>query len=73
LRELLRTGDPVKLSRATTLLAEFEIATLVFDSHVSTIYGGAVEMLQQRLMVDDDDYRRAHWLLLTEGLVEPER
>jgi hypothetical protein len=72
LRELLRTSDPVKLSRAVALLEEADIATLLFDSHVSSIYGGAVEMLQQRLMVDDHDYSRADMLLKTEGIVPPD-
>lgn len=72
MRELLRTSDPVRMSRAVSLLEEFGIATLVFDSHASSIYGGAVEMLRQRLMVDDDDYNRAHRFLLTEGVVQPD-
>lgn len=72
MREILRTSDPVKLSRAVALLEEYDIATLLFDSHVSSIYGGAVEMLQQRLMVDDDDYDRAYLLLKVEGVVPPD-
>ncbi|MGH6932049.1 MAG: DUF2007 domain-containing protein [Dongiaceae bacterium] len=63
MRELLRTNDPVRLSRALSVLAEAEIATLVFDYHVSSIYSGAGDLLHQRLMVDDDDYRQARRIL----------
>ncbi|MGH6959067.1 MAG: DUF2007 domain-containing protein, partial [Dongiaceae bacterium] len=43
LRELLRTNNPVQLSRLVALLAEDGIEAFVFDQHASGVLGGLVD------------------------------
>jgi hypothetical protein len=66
LRELLRTNDPVLLSRALALLAEDGIEAIVFDTHTS-ILEGSINAIPQRLMVSDEDYWRARLALAAVG------
>jgi hypothetical protein len=58
MQELLRTNDPVRLSWAQARLAEAGIACLVFDEHTSAVEG-SIGALPRRLMVAEQDYRRA--------------
>jgi hypothetical protein len=67
LRELLRTNDPVRLARATALLEDEGIGTVVFDRHLSSIFAGLLDTIQQRLMVADDDYAQARRILAETG------
>ncbi len=72
MRELLRTNNPVQLSRIIALLAEDGIHGFVFDEHVSGALGGMVDALQRRLMVGDDDYAQARRLLVEAGEPVPD-
>ncbi len=62
MKELLRTNDIVKISWIRALLADGGIEALVLDQHTSVLEGSA-GAIPRRLMVDDDDYRRAQRLL----------
>jgi hypothetical protein len=66
MKELLRTNDLVKLSWLEALLADAGIATLVLDGNTSVLQGSTV-LIPRRLMVDDDDYRRARHVLIAAG------
>ena len=67
LKELLRTNDPVRLSRARALLDGGGIDSWVFDGQLSSIFAGMLDLLHQRLMVSDDDYRQARRILTEVG------
>jgi Putative prokaryotic signal transducing protein len=67
LRELLRTNDAVLLARVTAMLEGAGIATHVFDQHLSAAFAGLLDTIQQRLMVDDDDYAQARRILRETG------
>ena len=62
MKELLRTNDLVLLSWAQALLREHEIEPLVLDGHTA-ILEGSIGAIQRRLMVIDEDFGRARWLL----------
>ncbi|MFQ5955928.1 MAG: DUF2007 domain-containing protein [Kiloniellales bacterium] len=62
MRELLRTNDLVRLSWLTALLREAGIEAVVLDAHTSVLEGSVVA-IQRRLMVDDDHYSRARYLI----------
>ncbi len=62
MRELLRTNDVVHLSWATALLHEAGIEAIVLDTHTSVLEG-SVSAIQRRLMVHEDDYSRARYLI----------
>ncbi len=66
MKELLRTNDVVKLSWLTALLADAGIEALIFDNHTSILEGSA-GAIPRRLVVADDDYRRARRLLTEAG------
>ena len=63
-KELLRTNDLVLLSWAEALLRDHDIEPLVLDAHTA-ILEGSIGAIQRRLMVVDDAYQRARWLLET--------
>ncbi|WP_374377403.1 DUF2007 domain-containing protein [Dongia sp.] len=63
MRELIRSGDPVRLSFLTALLADAGIDSLILDTH-SSIMQGSLDILPQRLMVADDDLARARRVLI---------
>jgi Putative prokaryotic signal transducing protein len=63
MKELIRTNDFVRLSWIEALLAAAGIEFIVLDQHASVIEG-SVGAIQRRIMVDDDDHRRAARLLL---------
>jgi hypothetical protein len=72
LRELLRTNDPVRIARLTTLLEDQGIATFMFDQHLSSAFAGLLDTIQQRLMVSDDDYPQARRILTELGEALPD-
>jgi hypothetical protein len=63
-RELLRTGDIVRLSFLEALLADAGIDSIVLDRNTGSVFLGAVE---PRLMVADEDFSRARWLVANQG------
>ena len=67
--ELLRTNDIVLISFVRALLAEANIEMVELDTHTAVLEG-SVPMIQRRLMIDDEDERRARRLLKDEGLAE---
>jgi len=71
-RELLRTNDPVRIARLTGLLDDQGIMTFVFDTHLSSAFAGALDLLVQRLMVSDDDYKQARRILAEFGEALPD-
>jgi putative signal transducing protein len=58
MKEVLRTNDLVLLSYATHVLAEAGIAAVIFDAHMSAVEG-SIGAFPRRLMVQDDDLRKA--------------
>jgi len=62
MEELTRTNDPVLLSWLTARLAEEDIHSVVFDSHMS-VAEGSISAIQRRVMVDRSDLVRARALL----------
>jgi len=65
--ELLRTNDPVLISRIEAILGEREIAVFVADAFMSVLEG-SIGFLPRRLMVDEDDLAQARRLLAENGL-----
>lgn len=61
--ELVRTGDPVLLGWLRTRLRDAGIDVFVFDAHTSSIYGGALDAVAARVMVDEADAGRARAVL----------
>ncbi len=64
MKELFRSNDLVLISWAEALLRDHEIEPLVLDAHTA-ILEGSIGAIQRRLMVTDDDYQRARWLIET--------
>jgi hypothetical protein len=62
MKELLRTNDPVRLSWVEALLRDSRINSLVLDHHTSLVEGN-IGAIPRRLMVAEEDYRRARALL----------
>jgi hypothetical protein len=62
MRELIRTNDLVLLSYASHVLEEEGITPYVFDNHMSAMEG-SIGALPRRLMVEEDDFTRAAWVL----------
>jgi len=67
-REVLKTNNPVLLSYAQVLLADFGIEAVVFDAHMSVIEG-SLGVLPRRLMVPEEHFARAE-AILRDGLEE---
>lgn len=68
MRELIRSGDPVRLSFLTALLADAGIDSFILDTHAS-IMQGSLGILPQRLMVADDDLATARAVLIEAELL----
>ncbi len=68
MKELVRTNDPVRLSWLQALLAGAGIETVILDTHTSIIEG-SIGAIQRRLMVHENDHRRARTLLDEAGEV----
>jgi Putative prokaryotic signal transducing protein len=66
MKELIRTNDPVRLSWLQALLAGAGIESVVLDTHTSIIEG-SIGAIPRRLMVGEDDHRRACALLAEAG------
>lgn len=62
MRILVKTTDPLLVSRITSLCKDAGFDTLVFDTHAS-ILDGSIGILPRRIMVADDDYDAARRLL----------
>jgi hypothetical protein len=60
MKELVRTGNIVRLSFLQSLLADADIRCVVLDANAGAVIIGAIV---PRLMVDDADLSRARWLL----------
>jgi len=63
MRVVLKTVDPVVLNYAANVLEQEGIEAVVFDTHAS-VMDGSMGFLPRRLMVLDEDFDRAHKLLL---------
>ncbi len=66
MKELVRTNDAVRLSWLQALLAGAGIDSVVLDTHTSIIEG-SIGAIPRRLMVHDDDHRRAREVLAEAG------
>ncbi len=66
MKELLRTNDIVRLSWIQAVLADAGIESVVLDLHTSVLEG-SIGILPRRVMVGDEDYRRARWALQAAG------
>jgi hypothetical protein len=66
MKELLRTNDVVMISWAQAALADDGIESIVFDQFVSAIEGYAGPV-QRRVMVANDDFERAQWIVKTQS------
>lgn len=71
MRELIRSGDPVRLSWLQALLSDAGIECVVLDTHASVLVGSAAA-IRRRIVVDDDDYSEARALLVEAGELGPE-
>jgi hypothetical protein len=61
--ELLRTGDVVMLGWLRKRLCEAGIEAYVFDVHTSSLYGGALDAVSARVMVEEADAGRARLIV----------
>jgi tRNA1(Val) A37 N6-methylase TrmN6 len=66
MRELLRTGDHVRISWLAALLAGENIEAVVLDTHMS-FAEGSISAIPRRVMVADEDYEAARRLLAEAG------
>lgn len=66
MKELVRTNDLVKISWLRALLSDAGIETFVLDNNTSVLEGSVIAIVP-RLMVLDEDYRRARRLLVEAG------
>ena len=66
MKELLRTNDAVRLSFLQSLLKDSGIESLVLDHHTSLVEG-SIGAIPRRLMVAQQDYRRACSVLAAAG------
>ena len=62
MRDVLKTNNPVLLNFAQALLSDAGIDAVVFDGHMSVIEG-SLGILPRRLMVANEDFKRAEQLL----------
>jgi len=62
MKELTRSNDPVLLSWLMSGLDDMGIDAVIFDQHTS-IMEGSIGAIPRRIMVADDDHRRAEQLL----------
>ena len=67
MRELLRTTDPLTITRATDLLASEGIVSFALDQHMSVLEG-SIGILPRRLMVSDRDHFMASAILRDHGI-----
>ncbi len=67
MKELFRSNDPVRMSRALGLLEHEGIVAFPMDQHMSVLEG-SLGILPQRLMVADRDEFMARAILRDAGL-----
>lgn len=67
MRELLRTTDPLTITRAVDLLAAEGITAFALDQHMSVLEG-SIGILPRRLMVIDRDHFLASAILRDHGI-----
>ncbi len=65
--ELVRTNDAVLISFVEALMRDAGIECLVADQNMSVL-DGSVGVLPRRIMVADDDRRRARKILVDAGI-----
>jgi len=65
MKELIRSNNIVFISWLQATLAEAGIETVVFDQYASAVEG-QVGPIQRRVMVLDEDFSRAQWILKRE-------
>ena len=68
MKELLRTTDPLLITRAADLLAAEGIASFPLDQHMSVLEG-SLGILPRRLMVADRDLFMAR-VILRDNLID---
>jgi hypothetical protein len=66
MQELVRTNDFVRLSWLQALLASAGIEVVVLDAYTS-VMEGSIGAIPRRLMVHDDDERRARAVMKEVG------
>ncbi len=66
MKELVRTNDLVRLSWLQALLADARIEAVILDAHTSIIEG-SIGAIPRRLMVHEEDHRRARSVLAEAG------
>ncbi|RMC34298.1 DUF2007 domain-containing protein [Paracoccus alkanivorans] len=69
MKELFRSTDPVRISRAVDLLEQEGIAAFEMDRHMSVL-DGSLGILPRRVMVADRDEFMARSILRDAGLDE---
>jgi hypothetical protein len=67
MKELLRTTDPLTITRAADVLAAEGIASFQLDQHMSVLEG-SIGVLPRRLMVADRDHFMAAAILRDHGI-----
>lgn len=67
MKELLRTTDPLLVTRAADLLASEGITAFSLDQHMSVLEG-SLGILPRRLMVIDRDFFMARAILRDNGI-----
>ena len=67
MKELLRTTDPLLVTRAADLLASEGITAFSLDQHMSELEG-SLGILPRRLMVIDRDFFMARAILRDNGI-----
>jgi hypothetical protein len=65
MKELIRTNNIVLISWIEARLAEDGIEAVIFDQYASAVEG-QVGPIQRRVMVLDEDFPRAQWILKRE-------
>ncbi|WP_312524795.1 DUF2007 domain-containing protein [Paracoccus sp. (in: a-proteobacteria)] len=68
MKEILRTTDPLLVTRATDLLAQEGILAFAFDQYMSVLEG-SLGILPRRLMVADRDHFLAAAILRDHDLI----
>lgn len=61
--ELIRSDDAVLVSWLEARLREIGINAHVLDAYTASVYGGALDAVQRRIMIDEADLPRARPLL----------
>lgn len=69
MKELFRSNDPVRISRALGLLEDEGIPAFEMDQHMSVLEG-SIDILPRRVMVADRDAFMARAILRDAGLDE---